>query len=255
MKIVVIGDIHGRDTWKKIVNDNKDADKIVILGDYMDSFTIDTEVQLLNLYDLILFKREQKDRLILLLGNHDFHYAFNWLVRNHTSPSYEKYSGYKRYTMEQCGELFVECLKRKEILLSWQYENLLFSHAGFSTPWLKEVAKTQNPGDLDWNSYSIEELQEYFGFSLADPRDIYGTNKYQGPLWIRPGTLVEYLPKGFIQIVGHTESRSPEIESFKPLLYLPLEEQTDTNLIICDRLPFSYLTIEDKVFKPTETGL
>ena len=30
MKIVVIGDIHGRDTWK-IVNDNKDADKIVIL--------------------------------------------------------------------------------------------------------------------------------------------------------------------------------------------------------------------------------
>lgn len=250
MKIVVIGDIHGRDIWNKIVNDNKDADKIVILGDYLDSYTINTDAQILNLYDLILFKRKQKDRLILLLGNHDFHYVYNWLNRNGMNPSYEKYSGYSRRTMEQSGELFAECLKRKEILLSWQYENLLFSHAGFSTPWLQEVAKTQNPGNLDWSSYSIEELLKYFGFSLADLNDMYGTNKYQGPLWIRPNTLTEYLPEGYIQIVGHTESRSQEIESFKPL-----EEQTDTNLILCDRLPFSYLIIEDKIFKPTKIEL
>ena len=36
-KIVVIGDIHGRAIWRKIVDDNPDADRFIFLGDYFDS--------------------------------------------------------------------------------------------------------------------------------------------------------------------------------------------------------------------------
>ena len=36
-KLVVIGDIHGRAVWRKIVDDNPDADKFIFLGDYFDS--------------------------------------------------------------------------------------------------------------------------------------------------------------------------------------------------------------------------
>ena len=37
-KLVVIGDIHGRAVWRKIVDDNPDADKFIFLGDYFDSY-------------------------------------------------------------------------------------------------------------------------------------------------------------------------------------------------------------------------
>ena len=34
-KIVVIGDIHGRDAWNTIVDKNNDTDLFVFLGDYV----------------------------------------------------------------------------------------------------------------------------------------------------------------------------------------------------------------------------
>lgn len=37
MKIVAIGDIHGRDIWEDIVKKEHDADKIVFVGDYFDT--------------------------------------------------------------------------------------------------------------------------------------------------------------------------------------------------------------------------
>jgi predicted phosphodiesterase len=37
MKIVVLGDIHGRDIWKEIVAEDYDADCFVFLGDYVSS--------------------------------------------------------------------------------------------------------------------------------------------------------------------------------------------------------------------------
>jgi predicted phosphodiesterase len=40
MKIVAIGDIHGRDYWKQIIEQEQDADVFVFVGDYFDSFTI-----------------------------------------------------------------------------------------------------------------------------------------------------------------------------------------------------------------------
>ncbi|MFM7767039.1 MAG: hypothetical protein ACKO9S_04160 [Bacteroidota bacterium] len=36
-KIVAIGDIPGRDVWKKIVKSHQDADRIIFIGDYFDA--------------------------------------------------------------------------------------------------------------------------------------------------------------------------------------------------------------------------
>ena len=38
MKYILIGDIHGRTQWKKIVEKEKDADKFIFLGDYFDPY-------------------------------------------------------------------------------------------------------------------------------------------------------------------------------------------------------------------------
>ena len=44
-KTIYIGDIHGRDVWEEIVEKHDDADNIVFIGDYFDSFDIPAVVQ------------------------------------------------------------------------------------------------------------------------------------------------------------------------------------------------------------------
>ena len=48
MKTVIIGDIHGHDSWKQVVAQEQDADRFVFVGDYFDSFTVTGVVQIHN---------------------------------------------------------------------------------------------------------------------------------------------------------------------------------------------------------------
>ena len=68
MKIVVISDVHGRDLWKKQVEE--EADLYIFLGDYFDSFDIPHEIQISNFLDIKKFYEDNKDKVILLAGNH-----------------------------------------------------------------------------------------------------------------------------------------------------------------------------------------
>ncbi len=74
-KWIAIGDIHGRDTWKPIVNSEIDnVDRIIFVGDYFDSFHIPMQTQISNFLDILELKRKYPDRVVLLIGNHDYHY-------------------------------------------------------------------------------------------------------------------------------------------------------------------------------------
>ena len=59
MKTIMIGDIHGRDTWKQIIAQEPDAHRIVFLGDYFDSFDIKGVEQLYNFNEIIKFKTKK----------------------------------------------------------------------------------------------------------------------------------------------------------------------------------------------------
>ncbi len=37
MKTIVIGDIHGRTSWKDIIEKEQTWDKVIFIGDYFDS--------------------------------------------------------------------------------------------------------------------------------------------------------------------------------------------------------------------------
>jgi metallophosphoesterase superfamily enzyme len=99
MKIISIGDIHGRNTWKVHLfgsiqgyQDWKDEvengisefmsdlypyrqfDKIIFVGDYVDSFDVSNSDMLSNFEELVYLKRAMPERVILLLGNHDIQY-------------------------------------------------------------------------------------------------------------------------------------------------------------------------------------
>ena len=80
-RILVIPDVHGRIFWKEPVQKYIDqVDRIVFLGDYLDPYPEEGKVyspQSLfdNLMDIIELKRANMDKVVLLKGNHDQHYA------------------------------------------------------------------------------------------------------------------------------------------------------------------------------------
>jgi metallophosphoesterase superfamily enzyme len=74
MKTVLIGDIHGHDSWKQIIEQEQDADRIIFVGDYFDSFTIPGLIQCENFQDIIEFKKTSDKEVVLLVGNHDYNY-------------------------------------------------------------------------------------------------------------------------------------------------------------------------------------
>ena len=54
-KTVFIGDIHGRSIWKQIV-EKENADRVIFIGDYFDSYDIIAVEQIQNFKDIIEYK-------------------------------------------------------------------------------------------------------------------------------------------------------------------------------------------------------
>lgn len=74
MKIIALGDTHGRHTWRKKAKEN-DYNKFIFVGDYFDSReNISPRFQIENFKRILEFKRSDPERIVLLIGNHDYHY-------------------------------------------------------------------------------------------------------------------------------------------------------------------------------------
>ena len=74
MKSVFIGDVHGEDLWKRVIDQEKDADLFVFIGDYFDSFAIPGIDQMHNFKEIVRFKEQSSSEVVMLVGNHDYHY-------------------------------------------------------------------------------------------------------------------------------------------------------------------------------------
>lgn len=186
-RIVVIGDIHGRDTWKDIILKEKFS-KVIFVGDYFDSSVITPEKIMSNFLDIMEYKSNNKDSVITLIGNHDLHYLID-----------ERYSGYNSVFSFQYNRLLVDNMENLQTC--YIQDNIIFSHAGLSKTWCKN-----NEIDMDNLEQFVNDLLKYkpycFSFTGRDP---YGENITQGPMWIRPASLVSDKLDDYIQVVGHTQ--------------------------------------------------
>ena len=63
MKTVFIGDIHGRSTWKLIV-EKEQPDHVVFMGDYFDSFDISAAEQMHNFMEIIAYRQSSPNVLV-----------------------------------------------------------------------------------------------------------------------------------------------------------------------------------------------
>lgn len=226
MKNIYIGDIHGRDVWKQIVEKHDDADNIVFIGDYFDSFDISGIEQLRNVQEIVEFKKEREldptKKVYLLIGNHDIHYWPGVKDRGSTS-------GFQSTMMFQFEQFFRENgdMFQMSVSLGTTINRRLCTHAGVSYKFLKDVGYwthdykdesnisdflndlfKHKPNEFTFNSYA----DRYMGFV-----DGYGDDEGQSPIWIRPRSLQRSnkntdLKKMYVQIVGHTQQNHIDIK-------------------------------------------
>lgn len=201
IKWIAIGDIHGQNVWKEIVNVELNlVDKIIFIGDYFDSFNISQEEQITNFLDILEFKRSYTDKVVLLIGNHDTHYL----------PGFGQCSGFNPVMSMKIKELLSDAIKNSEIQCAYNINEFLFTHAGVSNTWINNTFVGEEKVDENnlvsvLNDYLIYKPTIY-DFSPGYYRNPYGDETCQGPLWIRPKSLNSDYYKDFIQVIGHTSS-------------------------------------------------
>jgi len=240
MKTVIIGDVHGRDQWKQIVAQESDADRFVFLGDYFDSFDISAVEQMHNFKEIVEFKQTIGEEIIMLIGNHDYHY-FPEIGDSSTS-------GYQTRMAPSIKQLVDE--NRKHLQVAHRIGKFVFSHAGISSEWLDDtitdwteenmVDKINElfkyaPLSLDYRSFKMFSATEWAGASG------YGNETYQGPMWIIPKALMEAnkktLCKKIIQVVGHTYQNEIDKEGKATggrYYFVDVQETTQEYMIITD---------------------
>lgn len=235
--ILTIGDIHGRSAWKQIifggetefffwkqsVQENYEEfvreehtfhswDKIIFVGDYVDSYDISNEDILNNLKDIVFFANTYPDLVVLLLGNHDIQY----IVQN------ECCSGYRGEMRPDLNRIFTENKSLFKIAFLDEFNHneksikTLWTHAGVTKGWYTELLKDVNSprfrhndffiGSKDWK---IDKLLNVAWDLRVD--NIYnvdnasgGMDLWAGPLWVRPHILNDFYLEGYDQVVGHT---------------------------------------------------
>lgn len=188
MRTILLGDIHGRSIWKDIVA-KEVFDKLVFIGDYFDSFDINGEQQCNNFLDIIAYNRANPGKVVMLIGNHDYHYLD--LVS-------ERYSGHQKEYHWQIKQLFE--VNKSYLQMAYQInDTTLATHAGVSKTWL---ANQRFQGDNI--EQTVNDLWRYtpsvFRFAGNDP---YGDSFVSSPIWIRPNSLSRD-GINMNQVVGHT---------------------------------------------------
>lgn len=192
MRILVIGDIHGHKSWDKIVS-NEDYDKVIFLGDYFDNYknTLGKE-QVANFKEILALKSATPDKVELLYGNHD-----------HSYLNKEKCSGYKWQNQLIYEEVLKEAKDKDYLKPVLVLDDIIYSHAGVSSYWLKEVAKLEKPEDITFDTVPLT----LFDFNTITGYNVFGDTPSQSPIWIRPLSLIQYKIEGYRQIVGHTQMK------------------------------------------------
>jgi predicted phosphodiesterase len=137
--ILCIGDIHGRNFWKKAVEENMDkVDRIIFLGDYLDPYpweSITRKEAISNFQEIIDFKSENRDKVVLFVGNHDLAYIDkkNYIVRSRYDSSNARHIE----EMFRSHRSFFQ-LAHEELIGDKRY---LFTHAGLQIGWYKKHEK------------------------------------------------------------------------------------------------------------------
>jgi predicted phosphodiesterase len=200
MKVIALGDTHGRSLWKEIVSKETDADKIVFIGDYFDThgggYSANRQIE--NFKDIIAFKKANMDKVILLLGNHDFHYL---------NDVDENYSGYQWHYRQDINAVLQPAVDEGLVQMAFVYDKYVFTHAGVTKTWAKNSGVDVNNLQESVNNLFKTDIKK-FKFTVGPNFSNYGDDITQPPIWVRPESLFMDMIDGVLYVVGHTTQKN-----------------------------------------------
>ena len=230
---LILGDIHGRTIWKDIIAKEKDFDKVIFLGDYLDPYEKLSPKQIVDNFEEILkFKQDNSDKVILLTGNHDCSYTKACDDKCRYSPFVQQIIG------DKIGQLIQD--NTLQLCHYLTDADIWVSHAGFTNTWLRHNRLQLNEIELNnhFKEYVQSELNNPYVFQYRNfQTDVYGDNVYQSPMWVRPYSLSIDSPYDVCQIVGHTQIENHSDEDI-------------TRVMMCDSLGYNkYYILQDMSLK------
>lgn len=205
-KILTIGDIHGKDIWKRLVTE--DCDKIIFIGDYVDAFDKTDEEIVNNLLDIIEFKKRWHSEVVLLIGNHELNYFPKFGHQHYGS------SGYRPLIADKLRDIYSSY--KPFFQYAYQLEDetrkYLWTHAGVTNSWYNRIFSPElnHQNILTEDKLTVaDELNMMFAEKLECMTQVGwergGYHKQGSPLWadIREFTERGIPLRGYYQIVGH----------------------------------------------------
>ncbi|MBP5467830.1 MAG: metallophosphoesterase [Candidatus Riflebacteria bacterium] len=154
-KIAVVPDVHGKSFWKEVKEKIDTLDEVVFIGDYLDSYTfkglLNRDIELNNFLEIINFKKEYPDKVILLLGNHDIGYLLRLGCSRQVHG--EMFDIYQNHFEENIS------LFQMTEYIQLNNKKIFFSHAGILSKWAELISQKL---DLDVDSLKSAILDGLF---------------------------------------------------------------------------------------------
>lgn len=241
MKILNIGDVHGRTKVFDIIRAEMDnVDLINITGDFFSTHDpkITQDDQIMVMEGILSLKEDFGDKMHIQRGNHDL-INYSWGECYPTAG-------------QKCERWMQAHLKEWLDATEWinVVDNIIFSHAGISRTWFKNTGCEKVE---DINKLPPSKL---FGFTPDNSFDYYGNSKTQPCTWIRPQTLMKDALIGYIQVIGHTSFKQivhiindfGDIEGYDSHIYDPDIIVNPVDIWCCDTNLEQYLLIDNGKF-------
>lgn len=206
--ILVIPDVHGRTFWKEAIKCKDEYSKIIFLGDYVDPYKkegISDDDALDNFKEIVSFFKENKDKCVMLIGNHDCAYIYDEL-RDTCRHDYKNENEIK--------SLFKEIIDDMKLIHKEDVDGttFIFSHSGVLDGWVSKIDSTIEEIDDDINSMIKTDEEElvkllchmsYYrgGYSHGDSSCVWGdVREYDSTI-----NFEELSSKNIFQVFGHTQ--------------------------------------------------
>jgi predicted MPP superfamily phosphohydrolase len=204
MKYAIIPDLHERwDLLKKTWELHSKGYQLILLGDYVDSYTAKGDAVKFLLAVIHLIK---ETKAIALLGNHDYHYI---------KPEYGFCNGYQNKLAAPLKIIFEENKRLFKNMFVCLETKSIFSHAGLSKEYITSLEEKYSMTTLEEIEYITNaDVSEFFFSSVYHD----GRDAFDGPLWLRPWQYTEELFGDYTQYVGHTFGEN--VSQYKNMLVL-----------------------------------